>query len=187
MAAGDLTTLDNVKGWLGLTDPSQTSDDVLLSRLITAASQFIKGICNRDFLQQDYVEVRDGTGANRMLFRNYPASAVASLVINGQSIPSGSPQAPGFYFTPTMLILNGFSFQRGFGNVSISYTAGMNTVPADLEQACIELVGVKYRQKDHIDKVSEAGMAGQSTSFSQADMPAPVRAVLNTYKRVVPL
>ncbi len=41
MAAGDLTTIDNVKAWLS-PPLTTTNDDTLLTRLVTAASQFIQ-------------------------------------------------------------------------------------------------------------------------------------------------
>lgn len=187
MAAGDLTSLDMVKAWLGLTDPAQTEDDALLARLISASSQYVKGWCNRDFAVQPYIEVRDGTGGNRMALAQAPISSVASLFINGRSIPAGdATSTPGYYLTAHMLALNGYCFGRGSGNVVITYTAGMAVIPDDLEQACIELVGLRFRDKDRIGVVSK-GMAGETTAFSQKDVPDPVRVVLDSYKRILPL
>ncbi|HLN25709.1 MAG TPA: head-tail connector protein [Patescibacteria group bacterium] len=187
MAAGDLTTLDTVKEWLGLTDPSQTEDDDLLTRLISAVSQVIATWCARDFTMQSYIETRDGTGGDRMPFINYPVSAVDSLLINGRPIPPAATCcASGYSFTPTMLMLHGYGFNRGHGNVVITYTAGLASIPLDLEQACIELVALRFRDKDRIGLVSK-GMAGETTSFIQKDMPDPVKLVLACYKRILPL
>lgn len=187
MTAVDLTSLDNVKGWLGLTDASMTEDDALLSRLITAASAFIRSYTNREITSQTYIETRDGTGGNRLMFKNTPVISVSSLLINGQPIPPGDPvSAPGYFFSQTMLMLNGYGFGRGLGNVVISYAAGLADVPSDLEQACIELVGMRFREKDRIGMASKA-MAGETTSFITKDMPSSVATVLNQYKRVVPL
>ncbi|HVI52917.1 MAG TPA: head-tail connector protein [Candidatus Sulfotelmatobacter sp.] len=187
MTTADLTSLDRAKAWLGLTDPDQTEDDLLLSWLITAASAFIASWCGRDFASQGYIETRDGTGNVRMPFANSPVTAVASLLIDNRPIPPGDPvSAPGYYFTPSMLMLNGFSFSRGLGNVVITYTAGLPGIPPDLEQACIELVGLRFREKDRIGLTSK-GLAGESTGFQQADMPASVQTVLQFHKRILPL
>ena len=62
----------------------------------------------------------------------------------------------------------------------------MAVIPDDLEQACIELVGLRFRDKDRIGVVSK-GMAGETTAFSQKDVPDPVRVVLDSYKRILPL
>jgi len=187
MAMGDLTTLDNVKAWLGLTDPDQTEDDLLLTRLITGVSEFIKMWCRRDFTQQGYIETRDGTGGTRMAFINHPAVAVSSLLIDNRPIPIGDPVLmPGYYFTPTLLCLNGFRFTRGYGNVVVTYTAGLESIPPELEQACIELVGLRFREKDRIGLTSK-GMAGESTAFLQKEMPPSVLVVLEGHKRIVPV
>ena len=55
----DLTTLANVKGWLGVT---ATTDDALLSRLISAASDYVQTWLNRTIATQTYSETRDGSG-----------------------------------------------------------------------------------------------------------------------------
>jgi len=187
MAAGDLTSLAQVKAWLGLADPTQTEDDALLSWLITAASAFIGSWCCRDFTSQGYIETRNGTDSRRMPFINTPATAVASVMIDNLAIPAGDPvMSPGYYFTPTMLMLHGYDFRRGYGNVVITYTAGLPTIPPDLEQACIELVGLRFRESDRIG-ITSKGMAGESTAFLQKDMPPSVQTVLQTYKRILPL
>lgn len=187
MAVGDLVSLDQVKAWLGLTDPTQTEDDALLSWLITAASAFIGNWCGRDFVSRGYIETRDGTGGSRMPFFNTPVGSVDGLLIDNRPIPPGDPVLmPGYHFTPTMLMLNGFTFSRGYGNVVIRYTAGLSGIPSDLEQACIELVGQRYRDRDRIG-LSSKGMAGETTAFIQKDMPDSVRTALKPYRRILPL
>ncbi|MGA9820832.1 MAG: head-tail connector protein, partial [Desulfobaccales bacterium] len=70
----DLTTLANTKQWLGI---SSDTDDALLTRLITAASSFIETYLGRLLGNQNYAEVRDGTGGRVMNFREYPVTAVS--------------------------------------------------------------------------------------------------------------
>jgi hypothetical protein len=122
-----------------------------------------------------------------MPFAHYPVTSVASLTIDGQSIPPGDPvSTPGFYFTPTMLMLNGYSFRRGFGNVVINTTAGYAEIPDELAQACIELVNVRYAEKKRPGLVSEA-LAGQTTAYSQRDVPPSVATMLGAFRKVVPI
>jgi hypothetical protein len=48
MAYGDLTTLADVKAWLQTgQNPFPATDDALLTRLITAASQFVQSWLGR--------------------------------------------------------------------------------------------------------------------------------------------
>ncbi len=65
--------------------------------------------------------------------------------------------------------------------VLISY----NYVPADIENACIEIVGERFRAKDRIG-VNSKTLAGQETiSYTTADMNRFTRMALDPYKRVV--
>lgn len=185
MAAGDLTSLGNVEQWLGLASGNQ--DEALLTRLISAASGFIQNWCSRQFASQDYTEIRDGTGGLRLAFANFPVTSVTSLTIDGHTIPPGDATVtPGFYFTSTMLILNGHCFNRGFGNIEISYVAGLETIPSEVEQACIELIAFRYRELDRIG-LSSKGLAGETTSFVIKDMPPSVATLLDNYRKVLPL
>jgi len=181
----DLTTLANLESWLGLA--SGNEDEALLARLITATSGFIQTWCDRQFAAQSYSETRDGTGALRMAFAQTPVSAVASVAIDGNAIPPGDAfSAPGFYFTPTMLMLNGYEFCRGLGNVALTYTAGFAATPPEIEQACIELASLRYRELGHIGTASKS-VAGESTSFLVKDMPPSVATILAPWRRVLPL
>jgi GTP cyclohydrolase III len=70
--------------------------------------------------------------------------------------------------------------------VTVAYTAGYDTAPDDVVQACIELVGEAYRRREHIGQAS-VSMKDQSTvSFSQADMNASIKTMLASYRRLVP-
>src|SRR5487761_1325744 len=77
MATGDLTTLDNVKAWFA-PPLMTTSDDALLTRLVTAASAFIQTWLGRTIAQTSYSETRNGQGGTRLFLRNRPVVATAS-------------------------------------------------------------------------------------------------------------
>ena len=60
MAFGDLTTLADVKAWLQTGQAAfPATDDALLTRLVTAASQYIQTWLNREIASADFLEVRD--------------------------------------------------------------------------------------------------------------------------------
>ena len=183
MAAGDLTTLVNVKSWFA-PPLVAASDDALLQRLISAASGFILSWLDRDLALQSYAEVRDGSGGSRLSFAHTPAIAVQSLAIDGIAIPA-APDAtsPGYVFSATQLYLRGHRFRRGVQNVMIAYTAGYAATPLEVEQACIELVALRYRERERIGHVSKS-LAGETVSFSQKDMSDDIRTLLSLYRRV---
>ncbi|HEY1257774.1 MAG TPA: head-tail connector protein [Stellaceae bacterium] len=188
MAYGDLTTLADVKAWLQTGQSAfPITDDALLTRLITAASQFIESWLNRRIVQSDYIEVRDGTGGRRMQFGSFPVSAVISLTIDDIAIPpSTSTRTAGYVFSPTQLAVRGFYFTRRPQNVVVVYTAGYSPVPPEIAQACIELVALRYRDRTRIGEVSRALTSGETVTYSQQDLSNPVRAMLQQYRAVAP-
>lgn len=191
MPYGDLTTLADVKAWLQLgAAPFPATDDALLTRLVTAASRFVETWLGRPVLSADWLEVRDGTGGQRLVLANHPVTAVLSLTIDGLAIPP-APQdggfGPGYTFTATELALRGFVFTRRPQNVIVTYTAGYDTVPPDLAQACIELVAQRYKQRSRIGEVAKARGATETVTFSQKDLSDGVRAVLAQYRAVAPV
>ncbi|HEY5209901.1 MAG TPA: hypothetical protein VIJ42_10705 [Stellaceae bacterium] len=182
MTAGDLTTLDNVKGWLS-PPLTATADDQLLARLITAASRFIQTWLNRAIAARTYVETRDGDGGARLVFANAPVTAVASVTVDGRDVPpAGGTHGHGYLFDPSMLYLRGHRLSDGVQNVVVSYTAGYDATPPDIEQACIELVVLRYKERDRIGQVSK-NLAGEIVAFSQKDMPADVATLIGQYRR----
>lgn len=184
MAAPDLTTLPNVKSWLGLT---ANTDDTLLSRMVTALSQYIQTWLNRQIASASYAETRDGTGRNRLVFADYPVTAVSSVTVDGVPIPASTGvTVPGYFFDDKSITLRGYVFTKGQGNVVLSYTAGYASTPVDLEQACIELIAFRYRERDRIGHSSKS-LGGEVVSFTIADFPVDVKTILNNYKKVITL
>jgi hypothetical protein len=196
MPYGDLCALADVTAWLQTgQNPFPATDDPLLSRLITAASRFIESWLGRQILAADWLEVRDGSGGERLAFANVPVSAVLSLSIDGLAIPAAPPPesaggggfSAGYVFTPTELALRGYVFTRRAQNVVVTYTAGYASVPPDIGQACIELVAQRYRERTRIGEASKALMSGETVAFSQKDMSDDVRTLLAEYRAVAPV
>jgi hypothetical protein len=180
----DMTTLDNVKQYIGV---SSTDDDALLSRLITAVSEGFESCLNRVISSAQYTELRDGNGKQAMMFANMPATAVSSVKVNGVSIPAAPDiTSYGYRFDESLLTLNGATFEKGRRNIEIAYTAGYVTTPKDLEQACIEVVALRYKERDRIGHQSKS-IGGENVTFITAEAPKSVLVALDWYKKVVPL
>ncbi|HHT8992769.1 TPA: phage head-tail connector protein [Burkholderia cenocepacia] len=200
MATGDLTTLVNAKAWLNV-PTAVTGDDAMLQRLITGASQFVQTYLNRTIATTAYNERYTGSGSNTLALPNYPITAVSSVAIRGVPI-AASPDGVqvGYTFDDRFLYLIGnvgfSSFPNGADGqfpkwpplgVQVSYTAGFASTPFDVEQAALELIGLKYAgDRTHFGQVSKS-INGEVVSFSVADMPASVRTLLNNYRKVIPV
>lgn len=137
MAASDLTTLVNVKAWLGVSNGTQ---DAVLSRLISAASAQIRTITNRyNFYTTTVTEVRDGTDTRDLVLMNWPVLSVSSVIINNAVVEKGSYsgeynlQTAGWFLqpydgfapgAPQKISLINWSFLRGKQNIRVTYTYG---------------------------------------------------------------
>ena len=71
--------------------------------------------------------------------------------------------------------------------MSVQYTAGYAVPPADLSQACIELVALRYRERGRIGEVAKAIGGGQTVSYSQKDMSDSIKTLIQQYRRVAPI
>jgi hypothetical protein len=176
-----LCQLTDVQTYLG---DSASSSAVALDALIENASAFIEQYCNRTFALANYTETRNGNGGNRLFLLNGPVVSVTAVSVNGQTIAAApSVMANGWVNDDSMVYLRGGCFTRGFQNVTVAYSAGFATIPADVAQACIELVAEKFAKRNRIDKVSETLGTQQTQAYIQADMPARVKTALQPYIR----
>lgn len=184
MAAGDLTTVSNVKTWLGIT---ANGDDALLTRLVTAASEYVQQWLNRTFASTSYTETRDGTGGQRLTLANDPITAVASVSINGVAIPASTGYGvAGYAFDRQSIVLTGYTFTRGLRNVSVTYTAGYASTPPEIEQAVIDMIALRYRERDRVGYQSKS-LAGETVTFYIGDMPKSTQTILDNWRKVRPV
>lgn len=187
MAAVDLTTVAAVKAYMG-DNTNNATQDAVLQQLITAASQFAESYCSRVFHEATYTDQLSGTGTYRLLLPQVPVTAVAAVGVDGASwLSAATSRNPGFQFDNLGLYaVGGMYFCRGVRNVEVTYTAGYadDAIPADLSQAVIELVVLKFKRRTNID-VTARMIAQETISYNVQDMPKSTRSVLDLYRRAV--
>lgn len=71
----------------------------------------------------------------------------------------------------------------GDANAPVVLTIGY--CPADVEQACIEMVGLDLKQRDNLG-ISSKTLAGESITYEKQSMSASVKGMLGPYKSVTP-
>lgn len=177
----DLATLPRVKEWLSITT---TANDALLSRLVSAASDYIETYLSRNITRTSYQSYRDGHGGRRLMFRNYPVVSLTVVKVGGVLVPPSVGGSPGFVHTDTSVTLvGGYVFDLGASNVYLEYVAGYDPIPNEIEQACIDLVALRYRERDRIGLTSKS-LAGESVTFNTREFSDAVGSTLVQYKRV---
>ncbi|MDZ5648957.1 hypothetical protein [Nitrospirillum sp. BR 11828] len=183
-----LTDVATVKAWFS-PPLTSTADDALLTRLIQAESGFIRAWLGRDPSLATYTQTLDGSGNAVLPLPHYPVTGVMAVAVDGVPVPAqpaGQPLAYGYAHDDTSLVLTGGIFPRGRRRVVVTWTAGYDPVPAILQQACVELVALRYRERDRVGLVSKAH-GGETTSYLQKEMPDSLAAALAPYRRVVPV
>ncbi|MBB6251718.1 hypothetical protein [Nitrospirillum iridis] len=183
-----LTDVATVKAWFSPPLTSAT-DDTLLTRLIQAESGFIRRWLGRDLSPATYTQTLDGNGNALLPLPNYPVTAVAAVTVDGVPVPpqpGDQPLAYGYAHDEYTVMLVGGIFPRGRRRVTVTWTAGYDPLPAILEQACVELVALRYRERDRVGLVSKAH-GGETTGYLQKEMPDSLAAALAPYRRVAPL
>ncbi len=183
-----LTTLSSLKRWMNITT---TTDDDILNRMIIAASSFINSWLNRTIELQSYDEYYDGSDKIAIFTRNYPVTTVTAVYVNGVSKTILSPSdfsSSGVKFDDESIFGQNLTFDKGKQNVRIVYSAGYFNIPYDIEQSCLEMISVKFKNgRGSRLGVSSEALAQQSVSFFQGDMPKSAETTLMQWRNVVPM
>ena len=178
-----LTTKANVKAFLGLTN---VTDDALLDRLIESASAFIENWLGRKVLSAPAIDYQSGSGKDVMILRDTPVVSVQSVTVDGAVLsPTTDATQTGWAVIDDWLVYQHGIWPRGRRNIVIEYTAGFASVPPDIEQAVIDLVALRYKERDRVGHRSKS-LAGETVSYMINDLSDFSRSILGSYRRVVP-
>lgn len=203
----DLCVVADVNTWLGNANP--TTDSALIQQLITAFSQYVLTRTGRGtdlYSQVSATERYNGNWSDRLMVRRYPIVSVSALTINNQSIAASPDGVQAGYVIDTtgncnsiVLVGGCYGFtgsytRQGFGadvmrfafgtqNISITYLAGYNGVPYDLNQAAISIVGENYTRRTHIAQASQMQPGVGQTTFRSWEMSPQDEAVISRYER----
>ena len=183
MAAGDLTTLATVRGYLPTIDPTDIQFDDLLTRLITAVSTQFTTDSGRVLASATATETYSGLGGQRLTPKRWPITAVTSVYIDGELVPERPAvgEAGWVIDEETSLCFDGYWLTQGLQNVELTYTAGYTVIPADVEQACIKMVCLQFSDRNRIGQNSRA-IAGDSVNYADAPVLAYWRSVVDAYR-----
>lgn len=173
-----LTSLDKVKEWLKL--QTTAADDELIQRLIDSASAFIERWLGYNILRHEVIDWFDGKGKNEIVLTNPHILSINSIFIDDRIIAPDQYRQADWW-----IILKNECFPRGRRNVCIAYDVGFDTVPADIENVVIDLVGLAYSEQDRIGFQSKS-LAGETVSFFTGALSDRSKIALEHYKRVIP-
>lgn len=176
-SATRLTTLDNVKSYMGITD---TTDDTILDMLINRVSAWIENYCNRVFGNAIYDQLYDGNNSVSMVVKNAPVTAFATLEIDGEEVLTGDY----FWYDYGEVILESGRYGTKRQSIHCVYTAGYTVIPFEVEDVAIKLTAMTFygKGKDRLGISSKTLGREGSVTYSNTAIPSEVRHVLDSFK-----
>jgi hypothetical protein len=181
--------------------PSDTSLDSKLNRLINVASQFIENYCGRVLVEATYEEYHDGRAGNRLLLKQWPIvggpadSGTKPEVIvdaNGVFAASDAVDVASYWVANDIELVRQGLWPKGYRNIKVSYTAGLgkvnttaatNTLPSDLEQACLDYAEWLHTMNTDRRIGRNTKTKGDESVAFISDIPPHVAMILEKYVR----
>lgn len=187
-----LTTITAVRRQLFGNDQVAESDQILTT-LMASSSAWVEQRIGGDLMTGTKTETFDGDGGTRVrLTRSHswrpgcPATTITSVTVDGMAIPARSAVSTldtnpsGYVCRGDCVDLVGYTFTVGVANVVIVYVAGYATVPTEVEQAVLEHVALRYKDRGHAGVDSSSGGEG-SVSYGNAGTLAYLEGALEPY------
>lgn len=175
----NLTTKENVKALLGITD---TSSDALIDDLVANVSAFIEVATNRKFdASKELVEVYDGCGVGNIVLRQYPVISVTKIEYNQgtQANPNWIVIDPVNYIVYAYQGMVYGAFPAFVQNIKITYKAGFTDIPAELTLLANQLASKEYEQRNAQGKSRES--LGGATIDWVSKMTDSQQLILDNY------
>jgi hypothetical protein len=186
--AVEFTDTPKLKAYLRIAITTTTDDGLLRTLADTANAEIAKAL-QRNILTASYTQTRNGTGTARLMLPNFPVTAVASVTLVG---PPSQPNAGApaqlltlgvdYTFDAYGLVLyHGAKWPKGTQNVAVVYTAGYNSMPADLIHAASKVGALRYRELERLGQKSKV-IDTENITFDLSELPPDVLAIVERYK-----
>jgi Phage gp6-like head-tail connector protein len=191
----DLTVLATVKAELGITD---TDSDAWLQSKITQTSAAIATACGRVFQREtvaDHFNLGWRSCNDKLVLSRFPVEEIVSVTEGDQTLAADQYEFEsrnGLLFRVTGN--NTWSSWTG-DRIVVTYEAGyemLESLPHDLEQACILLVKQNYFAKTRDPLIKGVTIPGVSTHDywvggvgQGGGMPPEVQTLIERYRAVV--
>ncbi len=187
-----LTQLSTVKARLGLTT---TSDDGILTNMITAVSARFDQICRRTFARTVDATQEFNADDTEIAPMAYPLESVGSFALKTSEVSGWIAVSP----DPDYLVRRDcvisltvrlgtwrqtarVTYTGGYVLPGTTPSAGQTALPSDVEQACVEQVAYWYQNRANLGLTSLT-VSADYKKFATLDLLAGVQAVLSGYER----
>lgn len=179
----DLTTWSTVQNRFSL-DASRQSET---ENLISVASLRAEHHTGRILAASDETWTLDGKGGHKLIIGEHPINSVASVYIDPDRNFGAGTEVTDYVVRSNLgQLWRDRGWPRGVANIEVTANVGYATVPADLEESIIQLVGY-WLDAPAINWIGgEEGTEGgyQSQYTGAMDIPFQVMKVWDYYRRL---
>lgn len=180
--AVDLTTWATVQTRFSL----DASDETEIERLISLASVRAETVTNRVLGAADVTRYYDGNGRDLLDLREYPVNSVTSVHVD-QDMDFEAEDAVTDYkvLTDLGMLYRSGGWTAGTQNIKVVANVGYSTVPEDLEESVIQLVGYWHQSTSVTYLEGDTGTpeSYQNQYTGQMDIPFQVHRIWSEYRR----
>ena len=187
MDTADLITLDQLREDYGFTIAAGSKTEAMYARLITAASLACLHFVGRDIHLREVTEYQDGNGHDRLILDEKPVASITELCID-PARGFSQPLAPSLYrveSTTGIVTLYGVVTPDVKDCVKVVYTAGYDTIPADVQAAVADTIQMMARRITGVSGgVTARTMADGGTEQLETTAPTDyAKFLLRSYRR----
>jgi hypothetical protein len=190
-AANALVDIDIAREYLGVKQSDERRLPTIV-QCVNGASWYCNSYTKRKLLSRALTEYYNGKGISTIMLNNYPCTTLTSVYDDLDRAYGADTLVSASYLVvmPTDLlysvIYDNGTFLDGLKNVKITYTAGYasGSVPYDLQQACLGLVGLYFHHTDEkMLNVQSRTVGDGSVTVNTNSVPQWITDILNIYKR----
>lgn len=181
----NLTTRKDYKNYSGI---KSTNYDQEIDKLIPRVSQLVKNYCNRsfvDYYETNKVEIFHGA-THSFLLSECPVILVKSVEYSsnyGQTYTTLTQYVDWVQIDDEVQSTSNNGFLKKLQGYRVTYTAGYEDTPPDLELAVMDLI-TYYRQNDMaVHSTKSPGTNNVQIEYiSTTNLPSHIKRVLDLYK-----
>lgn len=182
----NLISLSDVKTIMKL---DSTNSDDILNLLIFTTSSIIETYVDRQFLTRTYTnEIQDGDGTNIIITKQWPINTFTSLYVDSNRLFEDTALRDSTTYVVNSengIIILDEEVYKGNGNIQLTYNAGFETTPGDIQSIAFEIVLQKFQSyADRTVGFSSKSQRDVNFGMSLGDILPDHKIILNRYKRV---
>lgn len=179
----DLTTWSVVQGRFSLDASEQTE----IERLISLATARCERYTGRTLAAADVTLQLDGTGAQTLDLGEWPINSVESVHVDPDRMFGSDSEVTDY----VVLSNRGHLYRddywtRGTYNVKVVANVGYSTVPDDLEESIVQLVGYWHQSASvmYLEGATGEPESWQNQYTGPMDIPFQVHKVWSEFRRI---